>query len=298
MIAFIGLGTMGWGMAMNLLKKSGEELIVYGRTDAKYAPFAAAGAMTTTRLEDVAKADHIFLCLPDDRVVEEVLFGEGSPENKGLFPHLRPGTVVVDFSTIRYEATLRIADRLREKGVHFLDAPVSGMEARAKDGTLAIMCGGEREVFERERRYFDCVGKTIHYMGGSGSGQLMKLVNQLLFDINAAAIAEVLPFATKLGLDPVKVGEIVNHGTGRSYASEFFIPRDLAGNFAEGYPLQKAYKDLVSAAEISARENIPLPVLDAAATTYKMALLMGLGGEGKGAMIKVYEKLLGVEFRE
>jgi len=134
-------------------------------------------------------------------------------------------------------------------------------------------------------------------MGDSGSGQLSKLINQLLFDINCAAIAEVLPMAAKLGIDPDKIGKIINSGTGRSYASEFFIPRILKNNFSDGYPLQHAYKDIDAGAKVSATHNIPMPVLAAASATYQMALLKGHGHLDKGAMIKVFEELLGVQFR-
>ncbi len=203
----------------------------------------------------------------------------------------------MDTSTCGYTETVRLAAALRERGIDFLDAPVSGMESRAADGTLTVMCGGDEGAFERVRPLLDCIGTTVRYVGKSGSGQLAKLINQLLFDINAAALAEILPLSAKLGLDSRTVGEIVNTGTGRSYASEFFIPRTLRGVFDEGYPLEKAYKDIVSAAELAAREEIPLPVFDAAARTYRAALEQGLGAESKGAMIKVYERLLGVEFR-
>ncbi|TRZ53841.1 NAD(P)-dependent oxidoreductase, partial [bacterium] len=182
-------------------------------------------------------------------------------------------------------------------GVAFLDAPVSGMEARAKDGTLTVMCGGPRETFDRVRPYLDCIGNKILYLGVSGSGQLTKLINQLLFDISAAALAEILPMAVKMGLDPESVAEVVNSGTGRSYASEFFLPRILAGGFGEGYPMKAAYKDLISAAEISVNLGIPLPVLAAATATYQQALLRGYGNQNKGGMIQVFEELLGVRFR-
>jgi 3-hydroxyisobutyrate dehydrogenase-like beta-hydroxyacid dehydrogenase len=134
-------------------------------------------------------------------------------------------------------------------------------------------------------------------MGPAGRGQLTKLINQLLFDINAAALAEVLPMAVKMGLDPELVGEVVNSGTGRSYASEFFIPRVLQGRFTDGYFLSKAYKDLISGAEISAGLCVPMPVLAAATATYQMAVLRGHGGKDKGAMIEVFEELLGVRYR-
>jgi 3-hydroxyisobutyrate dehydrogenase-like beta-hydroxyacid dehydrogenase len=134
-------------------------------------------------------------------------------------------------------------------------------------------------------------------MGDVGAGQLTKLINQLLFDINAAALAEILPLASKLNIDPSKIGDVVNSGTGRSYASEFFIPHVLSGSFNNGYPMDAAYKDLISGAEISARFRIPTPVLAAATSTYQQALLEGHGDKDKGGMILVYERLLGVSFR-
>lgn len=290
-LAFIGLGAMGTGMAANLLK-SGAALTVYSRNADKLAAFAKKGAAVTDRLEEAARADVIFLSLPDGDVVESVVCGES-----GLLPHLSEGKIIVDFSTISHAATLRIAETLQKKGVQFLDAPVSGMESRAADGTLTVMCGGEEETFSAVKPYLDCIGTKVLYIGKCGNGQLAKLVNQLLYDINAAALAEILPFSVKLGLDSRMVGELVNSGTGRSHASEYFIPRDLAGVFNEGYPLEKAYKDLVCAAELGAREGLPMPVLGAATATYQTAMRMGYGAESKGAMIKVYEKLLGVEFR-
>jgi 3-hydroxyisobutyrate dehydrogenase-like beta-hydroxyacid dehydrogenase len=192
---------------------------------------------------------------------------------------------------------MAINERLKARGVHFLDAPISGMEARAIDGTLTVMCGGERAIFDQVRPLLDYVGNKILYMGPSGSGQLTKLINQLLFDINAAAIAEILPMSTKMGLDPDLVGEVVNSGTGRSYASEFFIPRMLRGHFRDGYPMKNAYKDLISGAEVGANLCIPMPVLAAATATYQMALLKGHGEKDKGGMITVFEELLGISYR-
>jgi 3-hydroxyisobutyrate dehydrogenase-like beta-hydroxyacid dehydrogenase len=290
-IGFIGLGQMGKHMAMNMLK-SGDELIVNDVREDAFPGFAAKGVRTTTDVSAVAQAETIFLSLPDTEAVHNVVLGE-----KGLFAHLRKGQIIVDLSTIKYTATVQIARRLAERGVAFLDAPVSGMEARAVDGTLTVMCGGKPEIFAAVKRYLECIGNKILYMGETGSGQLTKLINQLLFDINMAALAEVLPMSVKMGLDPEKVGQVVNSGTGRSYASEFFIPRILKDSFVDGYPLKHAYKDLVSAAELGANLCIPMPVLGAATSTYQTALLKGLGDADKGAMIRVFEDLLGVEYR-
>lgn len=291
-IAFVGLGQMGKHMAMNMLKSEAEVIVNDMRADS-FPEFACKGAQTTTNLLEVVDRDIIFLCLPNSQIVESVVLGEN-----GIINHLNKGQIVVDFSTIKYSSTVEIAKALEAKGVGFLDAPISGMEARAKDGTLTVMCGGNKELFEEIMPFFQCVGTKILYMGAVGSGQLTKLINQLLYDINVAALAEILPMSVKMGLDPVKVGEVVNSGTGKSHASEFFIPRILQGNFTDGYSLQNAYKDLVSAADISADLCIPMPVLSAATNTYQMALLKGQGAQDKGSMIKVFEDLLGVSYRE
>lgn len=291
-IGFVGLGRMGRPMALNLLK-SGAELTVGATRKESLAAFEARGVRATTRLADVARSEIVFLCLPDGDVVREVLLGE-SPL-AGADSRVR---VVVDTSTIAYAQALEIGEALAARGIEFVDAPVSGMEARAAAGTLTAMCGGKAPVLDEVRPFLDCMASRVVHMGPVGSGQLAKLVNQLLFNINAAALAEILPMSVKMGLDPCKVGEVINTGTGRSHASEFFIPRILAGGFAEGYPLANAYKDLVCAAQIGARDCIPMPVLAAATATYQMALLRGHGDGDKGSMIRVFEDLLGVRYRE
>jgi 3-hydroxyisobutyrate dehydrogenase-like beta-hydroxyacid dehydrogenase len=291
-LAFVGLGQMGRHMAANLLR-SDTDLIAVNRSPDAFPPLQAKGARTSTAIGDTVDADIIFLCLPSAEVVTAALLGEA-----GIADKLKPGQLVVDTSTITYGATLEIAKALAGRGIAFLDAPVSGMEARARDATLTIMCGGAPEAFEKVEPYLGRMGNNVLYMGAVGSGQLTKLINQLLFDINAAALAEILPMAMKMGLDPEKVASVVNSGTGRSYASEFFIPRVLEENFADGYPMKSAYKDLVSAAEIGAGLCIPMPVLAAATVTYQLALLRGHGGKDKGGMIQVFEELLGVRFRK
>lgn len=290
-LGVVGLGQMGKPIALNLLK-SGDELVVVDRTDHAFGPFRDQGVQCSTDAAALAGADLIFLCLPNGQVVHDVVLGDN-----GLIRELRPGQTVVDLSTIALSTTTQMADALADKGIAFLDAPVSGMEARAVDGTLTVMCGGARETFERVQPYLRHIGSTILLMGPSGSGQLTKLINQLLFDINAAALAEVLPMAVKMGLDPDLVGEVINSGTGRSYASEFFVPRVLQRHFSDGYSLAHAYKDLVSGAELGANHCVPMPVLAAATATYQAALLRGHGTRDKGAMVHVFEELLGVEVK-
>jgi len=224
-LGFAGLGQMGKPIALNLLK-SGAELVVIDRTDQAFAAFKEKGARGSTNVADLAGADVVFLCLPNAKVVQNFVLGEG-----GLVGHLKPGQIVVDLSTITLTTSNLIASELASKGVAFLDAPISGMESRAVDGTLTVMCGGARETFDLVKPLLDHIGNKILFMGPAGSGQLTKLINQLLFDINAAALGEILPMAVKMGLDPDLVGEVINSGTGRSYASEFFIPRILRRRF-------------------------------------------------------------------
>lgn len=283
---------MGLPMAINLLK-SGVRLTVTSVSGSHHDELERLGATATHSSADIALADIVFLCLPGTEQVREVLFG-----TLGIAPLMGSGQIIVDTSTSDYLATRQFASALGDRGVGFIDAPVSGMEKRAIEGTLTAMCGGQSETLEQIRPYLSCVANSILHMGEAGSGQLAKLINQLLFDISCAAIAEVLPMAAKLGIDPEKISQVLNSGTGRSYASEFFIPRILEGNFSDGYPLQRAYKDIDSGAKVSATHGIPMPVLAAASATYQMALLQGHGKLDKGAMIRVFEDLLGVRFRK
>ncbi len=292
-MGFIGLGEMGKWMAINVAK-AGFPLTVFDIRPEPVRELVEKGAAAGEHPADVAKkSEYVMMSLPDTQVVESVLFGE-----KGLVNGLSPGAVVVDLSTIHYLATLRIEEALRAKGIAFMDAPVSGMEARAREGTLTVMAGGDPKTFEKILPVLEAIGNNIVYTGRVGNGQLTKLVNQLLFNISCAALAEILPMAVKLGLDPEAVCRVVTTGTGRSFALEFFTPYILENNFKPGYPLASAYKDMESAAEVSSQMRIPLPVFAAAMQTYQMALIQGLGKENKGAMIKVWEKALGVEVRK
>jgi len=291
-IGFMGLGEMGFGMAVNMQKDEPDFMII-SSSQQKREYFANLGAAVAADLSELGQNDIIFLCLPGGKEVEQAIFGED-----GMLPQLKEGSIIVDFSTISYITATKICERLAQKEIIFLDCPISGMKKRADDGTLTVMCGGDETAFQKVKPYLDKVGNKVLYMGQSGQGQLAKLINQLLFDINLAAIAEILPMAAKMGVDCGKITQVINSGTGRSYASEFFIPRILEGSFEDGYSLKNAYKDLQSASQISAEHAIPMPVLAAATATYQSALQKGFGEDNKGGMIKVFEQLLGVEFRK
>lgn len=290
LFGFVGLGQMGKPMALNLARQ--HKVIAFDARPVELPEDAPLSLTLAEGLQDLADCDCVFLSLPSATILKKVLL-----ETDGLASILKSGATLVDTSTVEYNATLELAGTLEAAGYKFIDAPVSGMQSRAEDGTLTMMCGGNAENVETLAPALETMASKILHMGPVGSGQLTKLINQLLFDINMAALAEILPISAKLGLDSAKIAEVVNSGTGRSYASEFFVPNILEGNFSNGYPMREAYKDLVSGAELSVRQLVPTPVLAAATATYQRALLEGHGDKDKGAMVLVFEELLNTRFR-
>ena len=216
-IGFIGLGEMGKWMSLNILKSGYDVSVCDINPDA--AKFLTdQGAQSLQYPADLAsEVDCILLSLPDTRVVERVIFKEN-----GIINGAKKGLVIVDLSTISYIKTIEFERKLKRKEILFADAPVSGMEAGARKGDLTIMFGGDPDLLETVRPLLNAMGKDIVYTGKVGNGQLTKLINQLLFNICCAGIAEVLPMAVKLGLDTEKVTEVVTNGTGRSFCRGFF----------------------------------------------------------------------------
>lgn len=289
-LSFIGLGAMGRGMALNLAG-AGTEYIVCDVNERAFEDFKQKGIKCTTDKSKTTDAYIIFLCLPDEKIVNKVLFAED-----GIADKMRPGQIIVDCSTINYLSAMKIASSLETLGIDFMDAPVSGMQSRAEEGTLTIMCGGKKEIYDTVKPFLDLIGTNVQHMGRVGNGQLTKMINNCIYNVNCAAIAEMLAVAAKLGLDPEQIGNVVNTGTARSHASEYFIPRILKRDFAYNFSMHDAYKDLVNASEVCMAETLPTPVLDSATSVYKSALLKGLGDLYKGAMICVYEDLMGTIF--
>ena len=291
-VGFIGLGTMGGGMARNLLRR-GFPLCVHDLRPEAVKTLVNDGAQAGRSIREIAeKCDRIFLCLPDTAVVESVLFGEN-----GLASALKPGHILIDSGTTHLSFTRDASTKLREQGVILLDAPVSGMKARAEAGTLAVMVGGDEEAYQRVRPLLQAVGSTVVHLGASGNGQLAKTLNNTLFNVSCAAMAEILPVAVRLGLDPEQFCAVVSAGSGQSFGFDFFAPLVLRRDFGPGYPMTSAHKDTITVAEMAAQHGIPLPVSSAAAQTYEMALDMGLGLENKGAMVKVWEKALDIQVK-
>lgn len=291
-IGFIGLGQMGRWMAINLLKNN-FELSVFD-TDREAIKFVTDnGAHEAKSYADLTSdTQFLFFCLPHYLVIENVVFGD-----QGLIKGDIQNQTWIDLGTSNYIWTKQFSEKLGKMGVSFSDAPVTGMEKRAKDATLTIMFGGEKDILEKITPALTCIGREIVHMGEVGCGQLSKTINNVLLNVNIAALSEVLPMAVKLGLEPEKIARVINSGSGQSFASQTFLPKILEGDFNHGYALSDAYKDMENICEVSSRGKIPLPLVYAALSTYQSALASGYGEKDKGAMIKVFESLLGVRFR-
>ena len=287
-VGFIGVGAMGGRMARNVIAQ-GYDLWAYDVRDEALAQIVEAGAHTADSPRHVAdQCGWIVLSLPDGSVVDQVLDGEG-----GLRPALRSGHVIIDCGTTDPTHTCELAQGVAPSGAIWLDAPVSGLDFRAESGTLTIMVGGDEGAFDNVLPLMQTMGELVVHMGSSGHGQLMKMTNNVLFNISCAALAEMLPFAVRLGLDAAKVRAVVGTSSGQSFGFDFFSERILEGDFETGYKMGQAYKDMYN---IMARANegrVPLPVATAAMQTYQMALAQGHGDESKAAMVKVWEKVMG-----
>lgn len=290
-IGFIGLGRMGGGMALNLAKLV-EMLHVFDPAAEAMEPLIQAGAIPCENPADVAaKCDLVFLCLPFAPQVRTVIF-----DPDGIQSTARDGLTLVDTTTLDRNDTIAIAQEASEVGIAYWDCPVSGMPFRALDGTLTVMFGGTKEAFDSVKPYLEGFGEVIIHCGPLGSGQAMKAINNIIYDVNIAALCEVLPLAVSIGLDPNEVARLVTSASSRSFASEYFVPRMMARRFDTDFSLQDAYKDIVNVQRMGIETGASLPVVNAMIASYQAAIAAGFGEEPKSAMLKVYENALGVQF--
>jgi 2-hydroxy-3-oxopropionate reductase len=287
-LGFIGLGTMGRPMALNLIK-AGHAMAVYARRPETLAPLVAAGARPFATPAAAARAaDVVFTMVTASADSEEVALGAG-----GLIEGAAPGSVVVDMATISPLVARRIAAALAARGVEHLDAPVSGGPAGAQAGTLSIMAGGGAHVFERIKPLFECLGKTVLYMGGHGAGQVTKACNQLVLTVTAQGVAEALALARRSGLDAGRVREALLGGIAASRVLELFGQRMAERNFGPGIDARFYHKDVAIALELAQDCGLPLPA--AAAVKQQLNAVMG-AGEGNAdfsILIRALERAAG-----
>ena len=283
-VGFAGLGIMGRPQALNLIK-GGYQVAVYARRAESMQPLKDAGAATCASPKDVAaQCDVIIIMVADTPDVEQVIFGEG-----GIIHGAKPGSVVIDMSTISPVATKTMAERLAAKGIDMIDAPVSGGEVGAVNGTLTIMCGGKQAVFDKVKPILECMGKTITLVGESGAGQVAKACNQIVVGVSIEAVSEAMALARRMGVDPGKVRAALMGGFAGSKIMEIHGQRMLDYDFKPGFKTKLHQKDMKIVMETASAVGLKLP--GAALFAQHLNALMGSGdGElDSSAVLKVIE---------
>ena len=289
-VGFIGLGIMGRPMAGHVLK-GGYPLTVHNRTRSKTAELETQGAAVAgSPAEVAARSEIVIIMVPDTPDVEQVVAGP-----RGVIEGIRPDSVVVDMSTISPKAERALDETLRSRGAVLIDAPVSGGDVGARNATLAIMAGGDREAFERARPVLALMGKTITHCGPVGSGQIAKLCNQILVSVTLLGVSEALVFARKSGLDPKVLIEAVSGGAAQSWQLTNLGPRIIKRDFAPGFMVDLVQKDLRLVLEACASVDVALPATGLVHQLFGSAQAHGSGREGTQSLAKVLERLSRVE---
>lgn len=287
-IGFIGLGTMGAPMALNLLK-AGYPVTVFNRTASKAAPLAEQGAaVASSPKEAAAGADVVITMVSNDESIVEVYEG-----TEGLLAGIRPGTTVIDCSTISPALVKRLASQIAELGGTFLDAPVTGSSPAAIDGTLVFMVGGLGETLAQVMDLFDTMGKKVLHMGDNGSGAVAKLAHNTIVGINNLALAEGFAIASKSGLPADRFLELVQLGSAGSKAAELKGRKIIEHDFTNQFSLALMLKDLKLASALTDGSSIPAPMLSLAKSLFQAGQTQGFGDEDLSSIVKVYEAWIG-----
>lgn len=291
-VGFIGLGIMGKPMVRNLLK-AGYEVTVYDVMQANVEEAAAAGAVPAESSRAVAEqCKTIITMLPNSPHVKAAVMGEN-----GVLEGACEGSILIDMSSIAPLASQEIAKACAAKGVKMIDAPVSGGEPKAIDGTMSIMAGGDKAVFEEVYDLLMVMGGSAVHCGDIGAGNTTKLANQVIVALNIAAVSEAFMLATKAGVDPVKVFDAIKGGLAGSTVMNAKVPMITAGNFQPGFKIDLHIKDLNNALETGHGVGAPLPMTALAMEMLQTLRADGCGQEDHSAIAKYYEKITGVEIR-
>jgi 3-hydroxyisobutyrate dehydrogenase len=281
---------MGQGMARNILK-AGFTLAVWNRTASKMEPLEAEGAAAASSPADLAaQSDIIVICVSDTPDVEAVINGE-----QGVLEGVKPGSLVVDCSTISPIVTRDLADVLAERQVAMLDAPVSGGSEGAAQGTLSIMVGGAAKDFERAKPILEAMGQKITHVGSNGAGQTVKLVNQILVVGHALAVSEAMLFAQAGGVDLAKALEAVSAGAAGSWMLSNRGPQIIRRDWRPGFTVDLQQKDVRLVLGAADELGVPLPGTALIHQFYRTLQARGLGGDGNHALVKALENLAGFE---
>ncbi len=288
-VGYIGLGLMGAPMARNLMK-AGYQLVVHNRSRAIVEQLVTEGATAASSPQEVAaQVDMVFTNLPDSPDVEMVALGEN-----GIIKGTHEGLIFIDNSTIKPETARHIAEELGKAGIQALDAPVSGGDIGAQQGTLTIMVGGPREAFDTAMPLFEAMGKTITYIGESGAGQVCKAANQIMVVAQMAGMAEALTLVQKTGVDPERVVQAISKGAAQCWALDTKPARIFRRELDPGFKAYMQLKDVNIVMDTGGAYGVPLPVTAAIQQLYRAMLVAGNGELDNSALITVYEALADV----
>lgn len=293
-IGMIGLGAMGLPMAQNLVN-AGMHVSGYDVSEAQRQAFSQGGGIACEELKDVVQeTDVILASLPNSAIVEEIMLSEN-----GVLNLCKPGCSVVDLSSVGPSTSRKIYEAAKTCGVHYADAPVSGGVGGAASGSLTIMFGGEEETWKKVHPVLEVIGNKLVYVGGTGSGDAIKLVNNLMLGCNMAAIAEAMALGKQLGLSLETMKDIIGSSSGNSYAfsakmEKFIIPEQFEGGFATD--LQ--YKDLNLALEAAKENRVPLPMTAVATQVFEASRSIGNGKRDMSSVVMVWDKLLKIKEEE
>jgi 2-hydroxy-3-oxopropionate reductase len=289
-VGYIGLGLMGKSIARNILN-AGFPVVVHNRSRTAVDELAAEGATVANSPKEVAaQVDVVFTNLPDSPDVENVVLG-----TNGIMEGAQKGLIVVDNSTIKPASARLIAEKLKEKGIFSLDAPVSGGDIGAKNATLTIMVGGEAEALEKVMPIFQAMGKTITHVGDAGAGQVAKVANQIMVAAQMVAMGELLVLSKKAGVDPRKVVDAIKAGAAQCWALDVKPPRLFDGNRSPGFKSYMQLKDMKIVLDTAKEYGVPISSTEENTKFYQMMVDMGMGELDNSAVVGVIEKLAGVE---
>lgn len=292
-VGYIGLGLMGKSIARNILK-AGFPVVVHNRSQSAVSELVAEGAIAAYSPAEVAKqVDVVFTNLPDSPDVEKVVAGPN-----GILDGAHPGLIFVDNSTIKPTSARMIARQMQEKGCFTLDAPVSGGDIGAKNGTLSIMVGGDATALEKVMPVFLAMGKTVTHVGEAGAGQVAKAANQIMVAAQMVAMGELLVFSQKAGVDPQKVIDAIKGGAAQCWTLDVKPPRIFSGNRTPGFKAYMQAKDLNIVLETAREYGVPLPSTAENAQLFNAMLQMGMGELDNSAVLGVIEQLAGIRLAE
>ncbi|ARK29815.1 2-hydroxy-3-oxopropionate reductase [Halalkalibacter krulwichiae] len=291
-IGFIGLGIMGKPMTLNLINK-GFNVTVYDINEEAVQQLVKAGAMEAGSPKEVAEQSEVIITmLPKSEHVKSVIINEN-----GIINGAKEETTVIDMSSITPDASRELAAILKEKGISMLDAPVSGGEPKAIDGTLAIMVGGDQEVFQRVKPVLEAMGQEITLVGGNGCGTTAKLANQIIVNVNIAAMSEALVLASKAGIDIEKMYQAIRSGLAGSSVLDAKVPLILERNFVAGGRIDINAKDLTNVKETANALGAPLPLSSQVLEMFEDLINEGKAADDHGGLIQYYEKLANTEVK-